>query len=67
MPICETTESASPAPQAGERLFDDLGCAECHSLLPGDADLVPLADTPHKRRTLPALAVEMWNHRPHDQ
>ena len=52
------------APQAGMRLFDDLGCAGCHSLLPGDTDLVPLADAPRKHRTLTALAVAMWNHRP---
>ncbi|MBI1357779.1 MAG: c-type cytochrome [Acidobacteria bacterium] len=51
-------------PQAGMRLFDDLHCAECHTLLPGDKDLVPLLASPRRQMTLTELAVEMWNHRP---
>ena len=52
------------APQAGMRLFDDLLCAKCHTLLPGDSDLVPLLTAPRSQVTLTELAVEMWNHRP---
>lgn len=52
------------APSAGMRSFDDLGCANCHTLLSGDPDLIPLSDAPRKHRTLTGLAVEMWNHRP---
>jgi len=51
-------------PAAGMRIFDDLGCANCHTLLPGDPDLIPLSEAPRKHRTLTGLAVAMWNHRP---
>jgi mono/diheme cytochrome c family protein len=53
------------ASQAGMRLFDDLHCAECHTLLPSDnKDLIPLLVAPRSQVTLTELAVEMWNHRP---
>ena len=49
---------------AGMRLFDDLGCIRCHSILETDPDLVPLAANPGVTYTISGLAVAMWNHQP---
>jgi mono/diheme cytochrome c family protein len=49
---------------AGMRLFDDLGCVDCHSILETDADLIPLAPPLGGHYTLTDLAVAMWNHQP---
>lgn len=52
------------SPDAGMRLFDDLGCIECHSILETDADRIALAPAAERARTITDLAVAMWNHRP---
>lgn len=49
---------------AGMRLFDDLGCIRCHSILERDPDLIPLVQPSGSARTITDLAVAMWNHRP---
>jgi mono/diheme cytochrome c family protein len=49
---------------AGMRVFADLECGACHTLLDGDRDRIPLAAAPREQRTLTDLAVQMWNHRP---
>ena len=45
-------------PQAGERLFTQKGCVQCHSA-GGNLDLTKKKDFP---RTLAQLAGMMWNH-----
>ncbi len=49
---------------AGMKVFDDMQCGECHTLLEGDGDRLALNAAPRKYRTLTGLAVAMWNHRP---
>ena len=51
-------------PGAGEMVFKDHGCAQCHTLgdrATGKVDLLPVQ---RGSATLTVLAVEMWNHRP---
>jgi cytochrome c2 len=52
------------SPAAGMRLFDDLGCIRCHSVLETDADRIALAPAAGTARTITDLAVAMWNHQP---
>ena len=52
------------SPDAGMRLFDDLGCIRCHSIDGPDPDLIPLAPPPGVHYSLTGLAVAMWNHQP---
>jgi mono/diheme cytochrome c family protein len=52
------------SPNAGMKLFDDLGCIECHTILDTNPDLVPLAPQPGRHYTITELAVAMWNHQP---
>lgn len=49
---------------AGMRLFDDLSCAECHTLVEGDRDAVPLRRAGREAGTLTGLAAAMWSHQP---
>lgn len=53
-------------PDAGMKIFADLDCSRCHSVLDYDnpADVIPLTPRPGRHRTLTDLAAEMWNHRP---
>ena len=52
------------APSAGMRLFDDLGCVRCHTILDTDPDLIPLSPAASGSYTITDLAVAMWNHQP---
>jgi len=51
---------------AGMRLFDDMGCAACHSADGSEYfDLVPLTpESGDGHRSLTEMAAAMWNHRP---
>jgi len=51
---------------AGMRVFDDLGCAQCHSTAGGESfDLVPLTpEGEDGHRSLTEMAAAMWNHYP---
>ena len=49
---------------AGMKVFDDMQCGECHTLLEAHQDALALANVPRTQRTLTGLAVAMWNHRP---
>ena len=49
---------------AGMRLFDDLSCAECHTVLDEGRDAVPLRRAGQQARTLTGLAASMWSHQP---
>jgi cytochrome c2 len=49
---------------AGMKVFDDLGCAKCHSVVEGDPDSLSFTQSEREHRTITGLAVAMWNHRP---
>ncbi len=49
---------------AGMKVFDDMQCGECHSLLNVDQDTLGLSHAPREQRTMTGLAATMWNHRP---
>lgn len=51
-------------PAAGELVFEDHGCIQCHRLGEGDSGKVDLLPATGGSPTLTMLAVEMWNHRP---
>jgi Cytochrome C oxidase, cbb3-type, subunit III len=49
---------------AGMKLFEDLGCSKCHSVVEGDPDALAFTQSERQHRTITGLAVAMWNHRP---
>lgn len=49
---------------AGMKVFDDLGCSKCHSVVEGDPDALAFTQSERPHRTITGLAVAMWNHRP---
>ena len=51
-------------PAAGMKVFEDLACSKCHSVLEDDPDLLAFAQSEREHRTITGLAVAMWNHRP---
>jgi cytochrome c2 len=49
---------------AGMKVFEDLACSKCHSVLEDDPDLLAFTQSEREHRTVTGLAVAMWNHRP---
>jgi cytochrome c2 len=49
---------------AGMKVFEDLACSKCHSVLEDDPDLLAFTQSEREHRTITGLAVAMWNHRP---
>ena len=49
---------------AGEQLFEERSCAECHTVGESVSGKVDLLEAARYEPRLSGLAVEMWNHRP---
>jgi cytochrome c2 len=60
-PIYELTSSET---SVGEGVFEDRGCADCHTLGASAEGKVDLAETARNARTMSGLAAAMWNHIP---
>ena len=51
-------------PSSGKAVFEDRGCADCHTLGSGDSGKVNLSAAARDARTMSSLAAAMWNHIP---